>query len=386
MKNLALIFSILLMAATIACQQNDEPVIEETGEVTFGYNVTETDFGGRKGDWGRTENAIPTKILVTILNAVNGDTLYNRTSLDINPLSGFVSQPIALLVGDYELVEFLVQDDAGNDLYATPVENSVLAYLVEDPLPIDFSVTKDGTEQITPDVISTEDVSAADFGYSDFNFNIVETFDFLISVFYFDGNLQANELTTASLTVRGDGELLYDDALAAITNQVRIEDVFFNYEVTVTKADFVSQTITYSQAQMKAFLNSPVLFIMAPEVTTYEVFANGNSTTGGTGLAAGSYQAGDSLRIFAAASDTWNHSESLESNADGHVTHETDLNGVIFPTGALVGSLDGGTTFFKIGIYYETTFAAAANLTLYSWDSDSDNNDGSITVSIQTLE
>jgi hypothetical protein len=51
-------------------------------------------------------------------------------------------------------------------VYATPVEGSEKAYLVENPLPIEFEVSEDVVTKVSPEVIDAIGQTAQDFVYS----------------------------------------------------------------------------------------------------------------------------------------------------------------------------------------------------------------------------
>lgn len=53
-----------------------------------------------------------------------------------------------------------------------------------------------------------------------------------------------------------------------------------------------------------------------------------------------------------------------------------------FPYGALVGSLDGGKTYFPVGTRLEMTVLFPGQLTLHYWDADSDNNSESVVATV----
>ncbi|HEV7806941.1 MAG TPA: hypothetical protein VGO80_14050 [Solirubrobacteraceae bacterium] len=50
--------------------------------------------------------------------------------------------------------------------------------------------------------------------------------------------------------------------------------------------------------------------------------------------------------------------------------------------GSLVGSLDGGKTYFAIGTRMEMTILAPGRLALYYWDVNNGDNSGSIVATV----
>ena len=122
-----------------------------------------------------------------------------------------------------------------------------------------------------------------------------------------------------------------------------------------------------------------------------DVKAKENSVSGGTGLNTGITLAkGDRLVISVAEDDTWSATASDISNANGFGPGTTAYAkygnyvraGSSFPYGSLVGSLDGGKTFFLVGTRLDKAVTEAGPLSLYYWDSDSVNNLGFVTATI----
>lgn len=112
------------------------------------------------------------------------------------------------------------------------------------------------------------------------------------------------------------------------------------------------------------------------------------------GADAGTIKPGDLLIISCSQTDEWEVStggELMETNANGLGNHMTSRGNQTIRTGALVGSLDGGATYFSIGTRLEMVVTAVnsngtnPNLKLYCWDSDFEDNSGTITAYINTV-
>ena len=129
----------------------------------------------------------------------------------------------------------------------------------------------------------------------------------------------------------------------------------------------------------------------------FEVKAKENSATGGNALNTGVVVAkGDRLIIKVAEDDTWSAGGSeTTSNANGLVagnkyggvfgTYTSPTTGATFPFGSLVGSLDGGKSYFLVGTQFDGPVPQAGTLSLLYWDMNNEDNSGSITVSVETV-
>jgi len=122
-----------------------------------------------------------------------------------------------------------------------------------------------------------------------------------------------------------------------------------------------------------------------------EVKAKENSVSGGVPAVTGiSVSKGDLLTVSVAADDKWSAGGGKrESNANGLSNPFGDdfgffaHNGYSFLYGSLVGSLDGGKTFFAVGTRLEMTiFCPPGRLTLYYWDVNNVDNTGSVIATV----
>jgi hypothetical protein len=225
-----------------------------------------------------------TAVVVTIQDAL-GNVVYNMKSIPLVSFGGqYISQPLTLPVGSYHLTQFLAVNSSGTALYATPVEGSAVAYLVSDPLPIDFSIAKNQVSKLVPEVLSTETFTPADFGYATFSFDIVDTIDFLVGVLAYNESSSNYEMTTADISVTSGATSLYTGTLPAATTAVKVRDGYSTYTVTVTRAGYADFTQTFTAAELGGYALTPLVVTLgtsdAPEmhtIITTEYNASDNS-------------------------------------------------------------------------------------------------------------
>lgn len=126
----------------------------------------------------------------------------------------------------------------------------------------------------------------------------------------------------------------------------------------------------------------------------FEVKAKENSVSGGAPLVTGiSVTKGELLTVSVPADDTWSAgAANRTSNANGLGNPLGDDFGVFthgpfsFLYGSLVGSLDGGKTFFAVGTRMEMSIIPAGRLALYYWDVNKDDNSGSVTATVEVYK
>lgn len=127
---------------------------------------------------------------------------------------------------------------------------------------------------------------------------------------------------------------------------------------------------------------------------TFVVKAKENSSTAGTPLVTGiSVAPGDLLTISVPADDTWSAgAANRTSNANGlgnplggnFGTHTQGPFEFLF--GSLVGTLDGGKSYFAVGTRLEMTILVKGRLGLVYWDVNNVDNTGSITATVEVYK
>ena len=130
-------------------------------------------------------------------------------------------------------------------------------------------------------------------------------------------------------------------------------------------------------------------------MASFEVKAKENSSTGGSGLNTGiTLEKGDLLTVSVDPLDKWSAGGGpRESNANGLSNpYGGDFglytkNGFSFFYGSLIGSFDGGKTFFGVGTRLEMTILNnGGELSLYYWDCNNQDNSGSITAIVEVFK
>lgn len=125
----------------------------------------------------------------------------------------------------------------------------------------------------------------------------------------------------------------------------------------------------------------------------FVVQANQNSVSGGQPMVTVSVKPGQLLTISASPDDTWRAgAANRTSNANGLGNPQGGNFGLFtkgdfsFLYGSLIGSLDGGKTFFPVGTRLEMTILAPGQLTLYYWDVNNQDNSGSVTATVAVYQ
>lgn len=156
-----------------SCTQTDE-----TGSVKFGMSFNE-ESTLKSTDPDGDEPGVAyrlTEALVTIANE-NGEVIYEKEPIPLYHFGGsYMTKALELPAGDYQLLEFMLIDETGTVLWATPKEGSPLAHLVDDPLPVHFSVHPNTSTSLQIQVVRVANHPPEDFGYISFAIEFVNRF------------------------------------------------------------------------------------------------------------------------------------------------------------------------------------------------------------------
>src|SRR5687767_4763975 len=163
MKRLPLV---ILLIFTLGCQVEDS-VNPKKGFINFSFS---DDSAG-----GKVEEAPkPAAVLIGLVDA-KGNVIEQEKKLPLYAFGpGLISENLQLPIGEYKLTKFMVLAADNTVLFATPVEGSPMAHLVNDPLPMAFAVTENGTTLVTPQVVAVTPVNSPEnFGYVSFGLQVV---------------------------------------------------------------------------------------------------------------------------------------------------------------------------------------------------------------------
>lgn len=337
------LLAMLFAAVFFACEDNGE-MPEETIPGAVQFSLSDPNDGNR-GDAQGVEGLEDARTLVVTILDDQGNAVYDQEQLSVFNFSGtMAAEPISLNPGNYQLTEFLVLDEQGIVIYATPIEGSEYAHLVVDPLPIDFTIAADQTTDVVPEVIDTEEFTPDVFGYTSFQFILAEHFNFLIAAFAFDQGTQGLELTTAELTIyeAATSNVLYSTTLGDATNVIAIRDGF-DYQLLLEKEGYIPVDTTFANAVLKAFAQDPLEIVFQPlsELPSNSFSDSGQIfSTEGTDAASGDLDGDGDVDLFISRSNG-QPSEVWINDGSGNFSNSGQAIGTYNSSHIALGDLDG---------------------------------------------
>jgi len=243
------------------------------------------EFGTELMDQGQLKSTIPAEgaisaALVTITDA-SGRIIYDKEPVAFYRFGdAFITQSLALEVGNYQLSEFFLIDSSGYVMWASPLEGSELSHLVEHPLPLAFSIREQQTTTVRPQVVWIGDYTPGQFGYVSFDVDFLGTFCLQIMYDSYCGMVWADTLYQemyesvlppdlfSHIEIRGDNKLLASASLLPEFNSFRLSDSFSTYQVLVINCnmDTVYQA-SFSKEEILNYrcnLNNPLVITDYP--------------------------------------------------------------------------------------------------------------------------
>jgi hypothetical protein len=256
----------------VSCKKEPVNSANEEGNVTFSFQNNAENKLKSTSD-ARMDSV---EALVVSIKDQNNNYVYNQEVIKLVRLNGlFISSPLQLKPGSYKLSAFMLVDENENVLFITPMRDSKYAYLVEKPLEFEFTVIKDSTTNIVPEVISSSGHQPKDFGYAFFSFDQVKTFDLLLHVFSSNGNSAA--FTKSYLTITHDADTVFQDSLKAIPNVIKLPELSGDYTLVVTKSGVLNFSETFTLDSLKIHSpasNNPLIIILQNGTPAGLVFWN----------------------------------------------------------------------------------------------------------------
>ncbi|MBT1711800.1 hypothetical protein KK062_26400 [Fulvivirgaceae bacterium PWU5] len=236
----------ILVAFVSGCSDEQQPT--KPGNVRFTINPA-TD------PRGRISASLPegASLYVSIQEAGGGDvyTLEHVTLLKMG--DAYISEPLSLPPGHYDLTDFLVVNVADEVIYATPKEGSDMAGWVDDPLPLAFGVNDNAITGLSVQVVSTSAYPPAAFGYLTFQVGIVPGTSFRLAVF--KPTPTGFIFSPAQVYILDGADTIYRQHVSAAPEAILFDgDLTRTYTLVVIQASYKKYTETFILGDLLASL------------------------------------------------------------------------------------------------------------------------------------
>jgi len=267
MKALFKSFQIILVLFAVigfySCEKKPGTPGKGTAEFSLG-SLPEKD-GLSKSDVLPDSAFIAYQLMVSIEDAA-GNPVVTDTLIPLYVFgTGFMSENIELVTGEYKLTKFLVINPSGEVVFASPVEGSPLAYLVKDPLPILFNIHAEQVTRILPEVLYVGTHTPDEFGYVTFGMQIITPLHFWTACLLVTPEwIATNQYTNAKLTVYAPDGWHYTFWLEATVNHLIIRGGYSVYYFLLEKEGYQPQKLQFSQRELLATTKENPLILKIP--------------------------------------------------------------------------------------------------------------------------
>jgi hypothetical protein len=179
--------------------------------------------------------------------------------------TGYMSENIKLMAGQYKLTKFLVINPAGEVVFAAPVEGSPLAYLVKDPLSMIFRIISEQVTKVLPEVLFVGEQTPDQFGYASFGMQVIKPLHFWVMCILDNPLIMApTQITTAKLTVQAPDGWHYTFRLEAAVNHLIIRGGYRSYLFLLEKEGYQPQKMEFTASQLMATSRENPLVLKIP--------------------------------------------------------------------------------------------------------------------------
>ncbi len=256
---LLLIFSIVLGISS--CEKNI--LTHGKGTAEFSISLPNEDA---KSAFSSDTVTVAYHIMLSIED-INGTVIISDSLIPLYIFgTSFVSENIELKSGQYNLTKFLVINPEGEVVFASPVEGSELAYLVNDPLPMYFKISAETITRVRPEVLYVGSHTPEEFGYASFGMEIIKPLHFWTTCIIAEpAETVKPQYTTAKLTVFAPDGWHYTFRLEAKVNHLIIRGKYSFYYFLIEKEGYTTQKLQFSQRELaSSSYDDPLILKIIP--------------------------------------------------------------------------------------------------------------------------
>ncbi len=235
--------------ATGAEEDNSQTSTSETAEVSFSLQSSQIESSILFASEGASEPNI--KYLEIVATNEEGKKIFNGEKIELNKFGeSYYTRSYELPIGDYSIASYLILDEDTSAVYGIPKAGT--SYVVDNPLPYNFSVGKGESNLVNPQVVAIDSsADPEDFGLTAFTFTVVEDFAFYVNARVYNEDIFMEEYTSATVKVE-NSDTTY--SISGDNNKIIVnpEDKD-RLLVTISKDGYESVSKTYTIAELKAF-------------------------------------------------------------------------------------------------------------------------------------
>lgn len=260
------LYVFLIPLTVIGFSSCEKRTFDYTGEGKAEFALSIPDEGSKSLAGFDLDDAVVSYHIMISIEDKDGNLVISDSLLPVYSFgTGFTSENVKLKTGDYFLTKFLVINPAGEVILAAPVEGSPLAYLVNKPLPLGFSIYADQVTRVAPEVLVVGDQTPDKFGYASFGMQIIRPLNFWTAcILDCPVCVTPSQYTTATLTVYASNRWHYTFKLETAVNHLIIRGGSDIYYFILDKEGYLTQKLQFKAEELKATTKENPLILKIP--------------------------------------------------------------------------------------------------------------------------
>ncbi|HEY4784486.1 MAG TPA: LamG domain-containing protein [Bacteroidales bacterium] len=262
-------FTAICLLCILTCSCKKQTGDQGQGQVEVNFSITDLKSASLSNADTLLSSTLTT--VVVSIEDLNSKVVKNSEKVDLYNMNGsYISKPLSLTNGNYKLTRFLVLDWKNNVVYAAPLQGSSKAGLVENPLPLTFSIKTNTVTKLNPEVVNAAESLPEDFGYATFTFDVAKTFDFKVGTFIYNDTIKNYMLASSTISVYADTVSVFSGTLTAssngalvtvydslgITNKITLPERYNKFLVKISKPGYYAYSQSYTKEELKLHLRS----------------------------------------------------------------------------------------------------------------------------------
>ena len=258
----------LILLTVIGFSSCENKMTDNFGKGKAEFSLTMPDEMSKSLSGSSPDSGIISYHIMVSIEDMEGNAVLSDSLIPIYTFGpSFISENVELETGEFNLTRFLVINPSGAVVYAAPIEGSPLAYLVNSPLPLRFSILPDQVTRIAPEVLLVGDQAPGQFGYASFGMQIIKPLHFWVICVLDPGNpliMAPIQITTAQLTVYANNGWHYTFKLEAALNHLTIRGGSPGYYFLLEKEGYMPQKYWFSARELMATTRDNPLVLKIP--------------------------------------------------------------------------------------------------------------------------
>lgn len=233
-------------------------VTAQNGKVQFTFNIVNPGIHTARFSTQAVTNQIPAWVQLSIqdLNSSQSEITNTKVGVQSQENGLYTTDQIELKSGVYALSGLMVLNSNNEVIYIAPTSTSNIGSVLK--LPLNFHVAENNTEKVTANVVSVSKTDTpAVFGYSNFELNLINMFNFYIGL----RASNTNDYVSANIKIICNRNTIYTGTVQDSITKINLRSDYPNYEITISKTNYQDLELILSQQELSEIYSKKPLIL-----------------------------------------------------------------------------------------------------------------------------